>query len=167
MSKLVSRLYRDPADAKQAIQHLIASDFKGHDIGLLARTEEMAKSVLGDKVGKISFHVVGEHLVAAGCLIPALTKAPGHASKVTEVLKEALGVTQETAEYFDFGLGVNGVLVVVQTAETKVGEVRAILGQSASAPKPVGIASPGFNKAPRMASTNRVDATMTGDFRKY
>ena len=66
MSKLVSRLYRDSEDAKQAVEHLIASGFKAHDIGVLARTEAAGQAVLGQKVGKISFHVVGEHLVAAG-----------------------------------------------------------------------------------------------------
>ncbi|MBI2957343.1 MAG: hypothetical protein HYY32_00730 [Chloroflexi bacterium] len=167
MSKLVSRLYRDPADAKQAVEHLVASGYKAHDIGILARTEDMARQVLGGKVGNISFHTVAEHLVAAGCLIPALTRLPGQASKFSETLKEALGVGQEVGEYYEFGLGANGVLVVVQTEEAKAGEVRAILGQSASAAKVAGNSSPGFVKAGRMSSTNPVDATMTGDFRKY
>lgn len=82
-------------------------------------------------------------------------------------LKEALGVSPETAEYFSFGLGASGVLVVVETDEAKAGEAKALLGHRAPERKPVGAASPGFDKASRMSSTNPVDATMTGDFRKY
>ena len=167
MNKLVSRLYRDPADASEAVHHLISSGYKGHDVGVLARTEGTARSVLGEKVDKVSFHAVGDHMVAAGFLIPALTREPGHAGKFSVVLAQALGIGAEVAEYFEFGLGVNGVLVVVQADESQVTEAHAILGQSAAAPKKVGVASPGFDKASRMSGTNPVDATMTGDFRKY
>ena len=167
MNKLVSRLYRDPADASKAVHHLISSGYKAHDVGVLARTKNTARSVLGEKVEKVSFHAVGDHMVAAGCLVPALSKEPGHAGKFSDTLAQVLGVGAEAAEYFEFGLGANGVLVVVQTDESKVTEAHAILGQSAAAPKKVGVASPGFDKASRMSATNPVDATMTGDFRKY
>lgn len=164
MSKLVSRFFRDSADAHDAVKHLIASGYKGHDIGVLARTEDLNKSALGDKAGKVTSHKVGEHLVAAGSLVPVLTKTPG---KIADVLKEALGVSTEAAEYFEDGVNTGGVLVSVQTDEAKATEVNAILGQPAAKRKAPGVNSPGFARATRMSETNPVDVTMTGDFRKY
>jgi hypothetical protein len=65
MNKLVSRLYRDPADASKAVHHLISSGYKAHDVGVLARTKNTARSVLGEKVEKVSFHAVGDHMPAS------------------------------------------------------------------------------------------------------
>ncbi|MDO8473113.1 MAG: hypothetical protein Q7T05_04770 [Dehalococcoidia bacterium] len=167
MSKLVSRFFRDPADAHEAVKHLISSGYKGHDIGVLTRTEALGKSALGGKVGDIPFHKVGEHLVAAGSIVPVLTKTPGSAGKVSDVLKEALSVNPEIAEYYEDGVATDGVIIVVQADEAKAVEVRAILGLPAPARKAAGVASPGFHTAIKMSATNAVDVTMTGDFRKY
>jgi hypothetical protein len=167
MSKLVSRLYRDPADASAAVHHLISSGYKSNDVGVIARSERTARSVLGEKVDKTVVHAVDEILVATGFVAPALTNGMGQTGGLAAALAQVLGVRDEAAEYFEFGLGLDGVVVVVQTEESKVTEVHAILGESAANPRPVGVSGSGFEKSARMSATNPVDATMTGDFRKY
>ncbi len=164
MNKLVYRLFRDPSDAKQAVEHLLSSGYSAQDIGVMAPSEAKAKSVLGQ--ARVPVHPV-DNVVAAGCLVPALTKTQGPAGTLSARLKEVLGVGTDIADYFSFGLGTSGVLVVVSTEEARAAEARAILGQPVPVRKPVGVASPGFEKAGRMSATNPVDATMTGDFRKY
>ncbi|MEW6033679.1 MAG: hypothetical protein AB1603_02355 [Chloroflexota bacterium] len=165
MNKAVSRVYRTPSDAHQAVKHLQSAGYKAHDIGVLARLEETARSVLGGKEEKVTFS--GLDLVVGGCLVPVLSKLAGGESKLSGALVEALGLEAEAAEYYEFVLGAGDVLLSVQAPESNVSEVEGILGKADARPERAGMASPGFYKASRMSATNPVDATMTGDFRKY
>jgi len=163
--KMVARIYRDPADAQRAVENLLSAGFKAGDLGVAARLEHTAMSVLGDKM--VSVDLSGTSLAASGSLASALSKGSAEGKKASEALVAVLGVSDEAAEYYDFVLGAGGVLVAVQVAEDKEPEVKKALGDADSVPQKAGVASPGFKAASRMAGSNPVDAAMTGDFRKY
>ncbi|MBI2854412.1 MAG: hypothetical protein HYX87_05775 [Chloroflexi bacterium] len=166
MTKAVSRLFRNPADAEHAVKALISAGIPASKIGVLAKSETTVKSVLKDGVSKVYFSGVG-NLVVAGSLAPSLSKASGAESKLASTLAGTLGLAHEAGEYYEFVLGAEGVLVAVDEAEGKAAEARKILAKADAAPTKSGVTSPGFYEAARMSATNPVDAAMTGDFRKY
>jgi len=66
--------------------------------------------------------------VAIGTPVAHLPKVPDGGGRLSATLGEALGIRPETGEYYEFGLGVDGVLLVAQVADSAATEVRAVLG---------------------------------------
>jgi len=141
MPKAAVRLFRNPIAAAKAAEELKAQGFKAEEIGIMVHDGEKAKK-LGTKVTK----EIGV----------ALTK---------------LGLPEDTVRYYEFGASVGGVLISVQTDETRLAQAQQILRGTdlAEAPKKADMwaSSPAFPAAGRMAATDPIDAKMTGDFRQY
>ena len=82
-----------------------------------------------------------------------------------------IGLPEAALDYYKVGVAVGGKVIKVDVDEAKVNEVNTLLvatGFDKLTERPAQwFTSPGFAKAPRMASTNPIDAKMSGDFRKY
>lgn len=141
--KCVSKLYRSPAQARQAIDRLLAAGFPVEDTGLLCFE--------GGKP-----HATG-----------GLDKVLGQRPFGSATLADTLHLSAEIADYYEFGIRSGGMLVNVCVAECDLDRARSVLRLSVGRPEKPGMQSPGFHQAGRMSATNPVDATMTGDFRKY
>lgn len=104
-------------------------------------------------------------------------KSMGYDAKViaqdADIEKELAetGLPEQALDYYRMGVEVGGRVVKVSVDDAKVPEVNKVLlaaGHDRLVDRPAQwFTSPGFAKAPRMSATNPIDATMTGDFRKY
>lgn len=162
----VSKLYRNPAQARQVVDRLLLAGFKAEYISVLGAEEESVKEALEPIAGSNTDGVEcskGGRFHAAGGLGKMLS---GHSS-LSPSLAEVLRVSAELSDYYEFGISSGGVLVAINAAGPELDKARAILRQRDGKPEKAGVQSPGFREAGRMSGTNPVDATMTGDFRKY
>ena len=139
MSKVETKLFREPDEAKQAVSDLKGKGFKESEIVVLA-SQERAKEL--------------------GAEVKAVTD-PG---KLTEI-----GVPEETVNYYQYSLPSGGIVVSVQGDEARVEQAQEVLRTVpvCSCGDRICGASPGFQAASRMSATNPVDAPMSGDFRRY
>ena len=167
MAKIVAKLFRDPRDAKAALGELKKNGFKETEIGVLVK---LPGAMFPECKTKVSFAGMGE-VATHGALQAPLEEASNSAEKpsLAAALSKALGVIEDAARYFEFGISMGSVLVAVDTDETKVPQAQNIMRLIGSVPVKVEMpkTSPGFEQAGRMAATDPVDAPMSGDFRKY
>ncbi len=154
---VVTKLFRNPNDAKRAVEELISKGYTEGEIGTLSREG----SLLGGK--EVTLPGVGS-FAASGPVMAALSEASDEAA-----LAKALEIPEEKNNYYLFGISMGGVLVSVHSDEPRARQAQRILKEAESIPQlePIWSNSPGFVPASRMSSTNPVDAPMTGDFRKY
>lgn len=165
MAKIVAKLFRDPRNATQALSELKKKGFKEEEISFLARPN-------GHTGHKVSFPGTGE-MVVHGPIQAAITEAEAKPEKpaLATTLGLILGLPEDAAGYFAFGVSMGAILVTVNATDEK-GEAAAQDILRASSPS-THVAmetvdhSPGFKTAGRMNATDPVDAPMSGDFRKY
>jgi hypothetical protein len=104
-----------------------------------------------------------------GTIATALAKAGSEETMPT--LTSFLGISEEVAKYYDFGISLGGALISVHADEARLPQAQEILrAADVLAAPPTGemwATSPGFALAERMTETDPLDAKMTGDFRKY
>jgi len=85
-----------------------------------------------------------------------------------KALLDIWGLDEDTIKYYQWGVSLGGILVGVQTKEDNISKVRRILRNAESVPeKETKSSSPAFKIADRMSATHPIDASMSGDFRKY
>ncbi len=167
MAKTVAKLFRDPRDAHKALGELKKNGFKEGEIGILVRP---ASVKFPECKTTVSFAGIGE-VATHGALQAPLKEASSSAEKPTlaAALAKVLGVIEDAASYFEFGVSMGSVLVAVHTEDAKAAQAQNIMRLIGAVPVKVEMpkTSPGFEQAGRMAATDPVDAPMSGDFRKY
>ena len=137
MSKVATKLFRDIEEAKQAIKELKAMGFKPGEIRVLAN----------EKRGKdLGTPFTSDVAVLAGSGVPA-----------------------ETINYYKFSIQSGSIVVSAQGDENRIARAQALLRAIPVCSCVEGECgtSPGFQAANRMSSTNPMDASMSGEFRKY
>ena len=171
MAETVARLFRDPQSAEKAVSELKTNSYKAGEISILLRDKEGAEKLTRDIEASATAEVElpgAGPVIAMGKAAEALSKAAKGES--TAILTELLSISEETYNYWGFGISVGGIVVGVHADEKRLPQARDIL-RSASSGEMCGkealATSPGFNKAERMSATNPIDAPMSGDFRKY
>ena len=168
MAKVV-KLFRNPQDADKTLTLLKKNGVAASDISvILHQTEENKPFVnrVGDLGAKSAAATNVGQVLSAGPVSTALKEAK---DSLAAALVKYLGISDEQAKYYEFVIGIGGIVVAVQADDAKAPKVRELLKQAdtVSKPAPTSAKSPGFIKASRMATTNPVDAPMSGDFRRY
>jgi len=168
MAKVACRVFRDPRNAEAAVRELEAKGFRGEEIGVVARDKELVAKLAGQRAAVELQHPEMDKVTAAGPLVEVLAQA-GQDGGLAAAMAQALEVSEERYNYFEFGISVGQVLVSIHTSDQRLAEARHILGAAEAAPEavPTKESSPGFVQAERMSATNPMDALMSGDFRKY
>jgi hypothetical protein len=168
MAKATVKLFRDPLNAERAVEELAAKGFKGDGISVLVRDKEKATKLVLTETAKVILPETGATL-AMGAIANALAKAGSEEAMPT--LTSFLGISEEAAKYYDFGISVGSVLISVHADEARLPQAQEILrtadALAAPAEGKTWATSPGFALAGRMTGTDPIDAKMTGDFRKY
>jgi len=139
MAKAVTKLFRDLGEAKTAISDLTAKGYKPEEVVVVAG--EGRSKELGGAVKPVS-----------------------DPDKLA-----AMGVPEATVDYYKYVVSAGGIVVGVQADESRLAEAQEILRgvESCACGERACDTSPGFNAAGRMSATNPLDATMSGDFRKF
>ncbi|MBE0480503.1 MAG: hypothetical protein IBX68_05940 [Dehalococcoidia bacterium] len=140
MSKIAAKLFREPEPVKDAINQLKSKGYKAEEIFIVASKNRAKKLDSGIKA-------------------------------VTDLSQMAqIGIPAETAEYYSYAIESGGIVVAVQADESRLAEAQRLLREISICHSDQGkprAASPGFQFASRMSSTNPIDAPMSGDFRRY
>lgn len=169
MSEVISRLFRHPQSAYKALSELKAQGYKTNEIGLLLRpgadADKLTALINAPHTAKATLST-NSNAVAAGALAGAVQKTGASSQDLKAALIEALQIGAEAYDYYEFGVSVGGILVSVH-AKDKLSQARQILKSADVPPQAQATASPGFAHAGRMAATHPIDASMSGDFRKY
>jgi hypothetical protein len=139
MANVASKLFRESGEANTAIDELKSKGFKPEEIVVVA-SEERSKKLGGD------------------------IKAVSDGSKLKE-----MGVPEATVDYYQTVLSAGGIVVAVKADESRVAQAQELLrGVSpCQCDDKACDTSPGFYAAGRMAATNPLDSTMSGEFRRY
>ncbi len=139
MAKAATKLFREPGEANAALDGLKAKGFKPEEVVIVAN-EQRAKAI-GSDVKSMS----------------DLGKLAG------------MGVPEATIEYYKYVVAVGGIVVGVQGDEARVAEAQALLRgvEPCVCDEQACDTSPGFYAAGRMTATNPLDATMSGDHRRF
>ena len=168
MAKTTVKLFRDPLNAEKAAEELKAKGFKGDEIGVLVRDKEKAAKLALTETTEVMLPETGA-TSAMGAIATALAKAGSEEAMPT--LTTFLGISEEVAKYYDFGISLGGALISVHADEARLPQAQEILRTAdvlaAPARGETWATSPGFASAGRMTETDPLDAKMTGDFRKY
>ena len=139
MAKVVTKLFRESSEAITAIEELKSKGFKPEEIAVFA-SKERSKKLGGD------------------------IKAASDVSKLKD-----MGVPEVTLDYYRYILSAGGIVVGVQADESRVAQAQELLRgvEPCKCDDRTCDVSPGFMAASRMAATNPMDATMSGEFRRY
>ena len=139
MAKIATKLFRESSEASTAIDELKSKGFKPDEI-LVVASGERAKKLGGD------------------------VKAVPDISKLKE-----MGVPEATLDYYQYILTAGGIVVGVQADESRVAQAQELLRgvEPCSCDEKTCDVSPGFIAASRMTATNPMDASMSGEFRRY
>ena len=168
VAKAAVKLFGDPLNAEKAAEELKAKGFKGDEIGILVRNKEKTAKLVPTETTEVTLPETGA-TSAMGVMATALAKVGSEEAMAT--LTNSLGISEEAAKYFDFGISVGGVLISVHADEARLPQAQEILRAAdvlvAPATGEMWATSPGFALAERMTETDPLDAKMTGDFRKY
>ena len=169
MAKAAVKLFKDPINAEKAAAELEAKGFKADEIGILVHDKKKAVKFTGTKTVEVTLPEAGSAM-ALGAMATALGKAD-NSEEAMAALTDVLGLPEETARYYDFGLVAGGILISVHTDEARLAQAQEILRSAdvfaAAAKGELWGSSPGFGSAGRMTETDPIDAKMTGDFRRY
>lgn len=169
MAKAAVKLFKDPINAEKAAAELEAKGFKADEIGILVHDKKKAVKFTGTKTVEVTLPEAGS-AVALGAMATALGKAD-NSEEAMAALTDVLGLPEETARYYDFGLVAGGILISVHTDEARLAQAQEILRSAdvlvTAAKGELWGSSPGFGSAGRMTETDPIDAKMTGDFRRY
>ena len=139
MAKAATKLFREPGEANAALDGLKAKGFKPEEVVVVAN-EERAKAIGGD------------------------VKSVSDPGKLA-----GMGVPEATVDYYKYVVSVGGIVVGVQGDEARVAEAQALLRgvEPCACDEQACDTSPGFYAAGRMSATNPLDATMSGDHRRF
>lgn len=163
MSRVITKLFRDPEAASLAIKRLKEESLdKG--LSLIARSDKKAPaSAHGMKhlKLKINAHEISVHGGLTSCL-----EAAGAMEKAEELLRSGLSLPEESYSYYMDAVSAGSLLVSFEADEEQAKKVSSLFrdierGHAAEA------RSATFYNSNRMAATNTLDAAMSGDFRKY
>ncbi len=164
MAKAVTKLFRNPESAANALDALLAQGFKETDLSILLRPKDRDRlGPLAQKATPLDFPGVGDTL-AAGSLAAGLTADGEDPAKA---LMGALEISQEAFDFYQLGLSLGGILVSVHGEGEKLAKAPDILRAAETTPQETEVTSPGFATATRMCATDPIDEKMTGDFRRY
>ncbi len=167
MPKAVTKLFREPQQAENAIAELKAEGYGGEEVGILMREGE-GNDKLAPELAPVA---TGVSLSGAGPLIAKGVTAAAISGDgdLEPLLSELWDASEETISYYQTGLSLGGIVVSVHGAEARLEQARRLLREAGltSTACPVESTSPGFAVASKMSETNPVDAPMSGDFRKY
>jgi len=167
VAKAAVKLFRDPSSADRALKELKARGVKDQEVSVIMGERAKPKLALAQPA-KVNLPQSGTAL-ATGQIAQALAKVGSDQAIAT--LSSLLGVPEEAATYYDFGVSLGGVLVSVQADAARLLQADKVLRSAdipvAAAKGQMQSTSPGFELAGRMAETDPLDAKMTGDFRKY
>lgn len=172
MPKAAAKLFRDHKSVHQALKQLHTKGFKAEEIGLLLNTapsaEKLASLTQGAAKEKASLPQGGD-IYAVGPIALALEKAKASNQDIKSALMEALGISPETYDYYEFGVSAGGILVSVHASEDRLPSAMQVLRDAeARVAEEVSVAKrTGFAYASKMTATNPIDAPMSGDFRRY
>ncbi len=161
MAKVQTKLFRRPEDAKKAISELQAKGFKAEEIGVV--TSGKGKKEMADSI-KPTADV--DSVTAMG----HATSLSKSGNDLAKALAEFWSVPEETANYYQHGISLGGIVVSVHADDAQAEKAHGILRDASAHERkkmPLQKISPGFLKASRMSSTNPIDAPMSGDFRRY
>ncbi len=139
MAKAATKLFRESGEAKTAIDELKAKGYKPEEIVVVA-SEERSKEIGGD------------------------VKPISDPDKLA-----GMGVPEATVSYYKYVVSVGGIVVGVKGDEGRVAQAQELLRGVApcTCDEKTSDVSPGFFAAGRMTATNPLDATMSGDFRRF
>jgi len=139
MAKAVTKLFRDLGEAKTAVDGLKAKGYKPEEVVVVASAER-SKELGGD------------------------VKPVSDPDKL-----QAMGVPEATVDYYKYVVPAGGIVIGVQAEESRLAEAQEILRgvEACECGERACDTSPGFGAAGRMSATNPLDATMSGDFRKF
>lgn len=139
MAKAVTKLFRDLGEAKTAIGELKAKGYKAEEVVVVASAQR-SKEIGGD------------------------VKPVSDPAKLA-----AMGVPEATVDYYGYVVPAGGIVVGVQADESRLAQAQEILRgvESCACGERSCDTSPGFDAAGRMSATNPLDATMSGDFRRF
>lgn len=83
----------------------------------------------------------------------------------------SLGLSEQTADYYKYGLAIGGKVVKVDVDDAKADEANKLLlavgFDELTERSAQWSTTPGFVQGKKMSATNSIDAKMTGDFRVY
>ncbi len=169
MAKAVTKLFREPQQAENAISELKAKSYQVGEVGILIQEKGDGETFAPDLVPvtkDISLPGVGA-VIAKGTVAAAITGG----SEPSAALIELWGVPEETLSYYQYGLSLGGVVVSVHAEGARLEQARQLLREIGVKPlterSPRWASCPPFDVASRMSETNPIDAPMTGDFRRY
>jgi len=169
MAKAVTKLFREPQQAENAIDKLKAEGYQAGEVGILIQEKGDGETFAPDLVPvtkDISFPGMGA-VIAKGAVAAAITGG----SEPRAALIELWGVSEETLSYYQSGLSLGGVVISVHAEGARLEEARQLLREAGVKPlterSPRWASCPPFDLASRMSETNPIDAPMTGDFRRY
>lgn len=167
MAKVASQIFKDPHKAEAALKELLASGFKKQDISIVARNKDLVAKLAGTKAVDSVQHPQTGALAVAGPLAGVVKQSKD--GELAGAMAQALGVSEERARYYEFGISIGSVLVSISAGDQQIGQARRILESAEASPVAAAVkeSSPGFLQAERMSGTNPIDAPLSGDFRKY
>jgi hypothetical protein len=139
MAKVATKLFREPKEATIALDELKSKGFKADEIVVVASAER-SKDLGAD------------------------IKPVGDASKLA-----GMGVSEAAVSYYDYIISSGGIVVGVQADESRIAQAQEVLRgvTPCTCDDKTCDSSPGFMAASRMTSTNPMDASMSGEFRRY
>ncbi|UCC60024.1 MAG: hypothetical protein JSW38_05455 [Dehalococcoidia bacterium] len=139
MAKVATKLFREPKEATIALDELKSKGFKADEIVVVASAER-SKDLGAD------IKPVGDVAKLAG-----------------------MGVSEATVSYYDYIISSGGIVVGVQADESRIAQAQEVLRgvTPCTCDDKTCDSSPGFMAASRMTATNPMDASMSGEFRRY
>lgn len=163
MSKVITKLFRDPEVASLAIKRL-EEESLGKGLSLIARSDTKSPAYIHGMKNmklKINAHEINVH----GGLTSSF-EAPGASEKVEEIIKSGLSLSEESYIYYIDAVSLGGILVSLEADEDQAKKISRLF-RELELSHAAAIQSSTFNQSGRMACTNSLDAAMSGDFRKY
>jgi hypothetical protein len=139
MTEVATKLFREPREVSIAIDELKSKGYKADEIVVVASADRSKD--LGADIKPVT-----------------------DTAKLTE-----MGVPEATVNYYQYSILSGGIVVGVQADESRIAQAQELLRgvQPCTCDDKSCDTSPGFQAAGRMTATNPMDATMSGEFRRY
>ncbi len=163
MSRVITKLFRDPEAASLAIKRLKEESLdKG--LNLIVRSDKkVPASAHGMKHLKLKINA--REISVHGGLTSSL-EVTGAMEKAEELIRTGLGLPEESYGYYMDAVSAGSLLVSVEADEEQAKKVSGIF-RDVERDHSADAKSATFNNSDRLAATNSLDAAMSGDFRKY
>ncbi len=164
MAKIV-KLFRSPDAAERALDLLSKKGFGENETAVALHPMEQNHVMAGKLVHPSAFGSANEFLATG----PLSGPLKGAKEELAALFVKELEIPAEQGNYYEFALQIGGILIAVYTDDTKADLARQTLKSASVPPEEQALSdiTPGFVKASRMAASNPIDASMSGDFRRY